>query len=409
MIHFLGNPGGLTRRRLGRLLSTAAVLAGAASPSAPARAQYAGSIPFNPWGGAYQSFVYPVAPNNGAVPNAMRVRSGEFGFASNLDSGLSPLDVGLGLGSTGFGAASAAGPTGPLDARYFGATGGRYVPYNAAYRRFDNSLGRVYNPNAEADSKYYGNRDEFDALYNKYLSERDSKKRDELRKQLEQIRSAVQKDRGFSTRRDGPVAPGNARTAPGGRRGAGSRDTAPTPTGNLATRPLDLLPPVPGGVQLDGPIGGPTSSLAAFGVNRDYAGLDRSFLLRRPERDGGARRPTLPGDSAREVIERTLRPSAALSAPPIPAGPTGGRTILEDDFEDLGFNDGINEPPPSSGIKPDPTPPPPSRVGNPYSSLGIRPPGSGTSVPTLNSGSRSPIPAGPPASGRTSIGPSRPR
>jgi hypothetical protein len=135
-----------------------------------ARAQYATSIPFKPWTAQYEEFVYPIVPNNLAMPNQGRVIQGGALAGGNMTA---PWSF-----DSGFMGAEFNGATRGTGGRSL--YGGRYVPYNAAFRAYDQDFNRLYQPNVEADQKYYEERQSREDLYMRAVAETDPQKRAEL-------------------------------------------------------------------------------------------------------------------------------------------------------------------------------------------------------------------------------------
>jgi hypothetical protein len=171
------------------VLGLAAALAGGA-----ARAQYATSIPFMPWTSQYEEFVYPIVPNNLAIPNQAR-----FGLAGGMGGGnltqpwsfdaggQAPWAVGMAPGNRGAGS-------------------GRFAPYNAAFRAYDADFNRIYDPNAEVDAEYYARRDRRESLYLQAVSETDPARRAELLRAYREAEADVDPEDALARRRAPGVA-----------------------------------------------------------------------------------------------------------------------------------------------------------------------------------------------------------
>ncbi len=171
------------------------------------RAQYATSIPLDPWSSAYESYVYPIIPNNPAIPNAARYME--------RTGGPNQLNQYYGQVSNSMEEAMGSLPSNAPDVR------GRMIPYTSGYRRFDREFGRVYQPNQNADAGYYQKRSERDDLYIRAMNARDPQKRAEAQRQLQAFDEKNQSLLGYSRRLEG----GSARTA--ARRPAASRPPVP--------------------------------------------------------------------------------------------------------------------------------------------------------------------------------------
>ncbi len=223
---------------LGRIAIFLGLSAAVAGLGREAQAQYATSIPFNPWTAQYEAFVYPVVSSNLALPNQARMY---YGFGSNSYNTYSRLDsfgdLSGGLNSLDLDFANA----NPELRNRVGATnGGRYVPYYSFYRLYDSDYNRRYVPNASVDKRDYEDRARREDLYLKVLSERDPQKRSELLRELDQVNRATRKELGYSRRRDlvppttslAPVPPATApsgaasRTAPAARPSATERTSS---------------------------------------------------------------------------------------------------------------------------------------------------------------------------------------
>lgn len=170
----------------GLTLGVAATLA-----VAPAQGQYATSIPFKPWTSQYEEFVYPITPNNLAIPNQARFsRGGNLGGGSVFDP--YTFDEGVQINRGGM-------PGGGSGAQ--SGYGGRYVPYSSAFRFYDQDFNRSYQPNAQVDEKFYANRTARDNLYIRAISESDPVKRSELMREWRESSSTANPDENTPRRR----------------------------------------------------------------------------------------------------------------------------------------------------------------------------------------------------------------
>jgi hypothetical protein len=178
----------MTTRRLGwsRTAGAWAIVLAALLTEGSASAQYAVSIPFNPWSSPYEAYVYPVVPNNMAIPNQARF-SVDAGFEpSNRFQNFYTFDSGVDVPWLN---PPAGGPE--LRARGLPATGGRYIPYNSVYRLYDQDYKRVYQPNAG----------QADDLYLQAISEPDPAKRAQLVEAWKNARRAADREAGLAERR----------------------------------------------------------------------------------------------------------------------------------------------------------------------------------------------------------------
>ncbi len=289
----------MTTKRRGMRTGLAAPLGLAAallaSACRDAGAQYAGSIPFDTWGAAYDAYVYPIAPTNPSIPNGARFNANELGGPNQFNNlrGFGPTSMDSGnVNPFGLGSAPTLDPG--SRSRLGPYSGGRYVPYWSVNRLYDQDYGRTYTPNEKADAEYYSNRERRDGLYAEAMSERDPVKRAELMKKAEQATLDARRELGGARRRnvgDPSAAPatrprtGTAPTAPaaGGpsrgipftkeeldraRSAARQRSSRGTPLGTgrsragtsrgpaSAERPEGSAPASPGGIPAAPPVGG---------------------------------------------------------------------------------------------------------------------------------------------------------
>lgn len=204
-----------------------------------AGAQYSPSIPFNPWGSAYQAYVYPIVPNNLSLPNQARVYYG-LGSDNGAFQPYDPFaDFGGGLGTPFLDQGASATD---IRRRLSANTGGRYIPYNSFNRLYDSEYRRQYVPNAAVDDQYYEDRQRREEFYLQALSERDPQRRAELLRQLEQANEAARRELGSTRRRDVNAPAGTAPirpASPSARRGSAT-PTPPITPARAVDRPATL-------------------------------------------------------------------------------------------------------------------------------------------------------------------------
>lgn len=274
-----------------------------------AQAQYALSIPFDPWQAQYEAFIYPVVSSNLALPNQARIQSGWGRGAARRSPDFNPLDSISWLDAYVTGqSASESGARERLGA----TTGGRYIPYHSFNRLYDSAYNRRYTPNAEADQGYYEERQRREDLYLQSLSERDPQRRAELLRQLENANRAFRTELGTTTRR----LPGESRAAAStSRGGVGTRRTPGSPvTTPSANRNASGIPSAPDALgsrpDANRAPGLPPSSLAQ---PRSGSGAPRTEAL-------PSRTPDL-GPDLRRVPGSDLDRGSAISDPSRRRGP----------------------------------------------------------------------------------------
>jgi hypothetical protein len=181
-----------------------------------ARAQFAPSLPYNPYNSQNLTFSYPTVVNP-SLPNQSRLMFGSPNqFAPySLDAALLGVD-GLGTGSF--------------------PRGGRGVPYFSSSRPTDRSSSAAQ----DADSEFATNQARRDSLYVQIAQERDLKKREALQKELAEVNEALDKDLGKPVRRTGAARSGVS----------GSGTATAAATARRGSRGLPLDPPRRTGVPL---------------------------------------------------------------------------------------------------------------------------------------------------------------
>lgn len=251
------------------------------------KAQYALSIPFDPWQAQYEAFIYPVVPTDLSLPNQARLQSGRWGSGSSrFQSEFDPLRDSTSWLDAYIMGQSAASPA--SRERLGAATGGRFIPYHSFNRLHDSTYNRQYTPNAGADQGYYEERARREDLYLQSLSERDPQKRAELLRQLERANRALRDELGTTTRRlpGGPTSESTAlREGTGARRGSASPISPATRT-STDRDASPTIPPAPDALE-DRP------------ANR-VPGLPPSSLTR-PRSSPGDLRPTAPRSRAPDL------------------------------------------------------------------------------------------------------------
>lgn len=181
--------------------------------------------PYKPLNGQYDSFVFPIAPDNPALPGQARLQreSGYTGasrsnrFDQFLDE---PIE-----------------DEGDFSANSRARSGGIGQPYYRAGRR-PNTGEQAYIPNRKSDEKFYRSQDQRDDLFFKAIRERDPKKRAELMQQVDRMSSRTSRSAGASTAR-ATAASTPARAATTTRSATPPRNAAParrSPAPAAATR-----------------------------------------------------------------------------------------------------------------------------------------------------------------------------
>jgi hypothetical protein len=273
----------------------------------PADAQYATTIPLKPWTADYDSYVYPIVPNNAAIPNASRYMQ--------PSGGPNQLNEYYGQISNNMEAAMSTLPADAPDVR------GRMVPYTSAFRRFDREFKRVYQPNREVDAKYYQARNKRDELYIQATTASDPRTRTEAMRKLREFDEKNQSLVGYSRRREGPASrlPGSASLP------ARPSAPAPPPPSSGARVPAPAPPP-PSAARVPAPAepAGEVEPLFA----QSYGGMPtlnpytsritvpRQMAAPRP---GASRAPVPPpAPSAAPSPDDVLRRSRGMDIPPAP-------------------------------------------------------------------------------------------
>jgi hypothetical protein len=223
----------------------------------------------------YEPYMYPTYPNGAGYTPNQGILQGRSGVSrSNQFQNYIDELMGFRGGSEDFG---------------FGASrggGGFGQPYWRAHRQFDEAFDRVYTPNAGPDQTFRREQEARTKLYLEYLKEPDPKKRAQLFRDYNQQSLRLARDSGAGTAR------------------AASRTR--TPASNLSSPPA-------------APSASPSSSLFPASP------ASRASSLRRyggPSSGLGRSRGTtaspLRGETAEDILDRAVRPSAPssdLSAP----------------------------------------------------------------------------------------------
>jgi hypothetical protein len=282
-------------------------LAAAVSGGRVADAQYATSIPFNAWTGAYESYSYPIVPNNPAIPNAARYM--------DTAGGPNQLNNYYGQMSTGFEEAMGTLPADAPDVR------GRMVPYTSGYRRFDREFNRVYQPNQAVDAQYYQNRSRRDDLYIRAMTASDPQKRSEALRELREFDQKQRSQVGSARRLEGPARGLRSSNPPAAATGVPRPGSAhPNPTAPERTTASEPMPPTtaaaaPGEVE-------PIFARSSFGMPSlsPYAG--RVPLPKDPNRATSTVAPSHPDEippSPDAILERSR--NLRVDEPDIPPAP----------------------------------------------------------------------------------------
>lgn len=230
--------------RIAILLGLAAALV--ASTERTAVAQYATSIPFNPWQAQYEAFVYPVVSSNLALPNQAR---NQFGYGPAVRDDYGNFDPFGDYRNWANSLTPNLSTVSPENRDRVGsANGGRYLPYYSFNRLYDADYNRYYTPNAAVDQRYYEDRQRREDLYLQTLSEQDPQKRAELLRQLEQANRATRRDLGITRRRNpGEVGAGFSAAPPAPELGPNARRGSAFPGRSSATARGTMDRPAPAG------------------------------------------------------------------------------------------------------------------------------------------------------------------
>lgn len=262
--------------------------------------------PYKPLNNQYDSHVFPIAPDNPALPGQARLQrqSGYTGASrsNRLDQFLDePVD-----GESDFTIGTRA------------RSGGIGQPYYRAGRR-PSTGDQAYVPNRKADEKFYRSQDQRDDLFFKAIRERDPKKRAELMQQVERMSSRNSRTAGASTAAATP-----ARAATSTRPATQPRTAAPArraPAPAAATR-ADT-PPAPS-PESPGPARANASGSTIPPAPSLFPDEDRPAARRRaiPPAPGEAnpRASTAPRSALTpsEILERSRRQGPSTSTPAAP-------------------------------------------------------------------------------------------
>jgi len=127
--------------------------------------------PYKPWNSEYESYIYPrypgpdgIYPNQGVLSMPSGARS-----ANRYQNFLDELE----------------GDTNEPGRPYVSPRRSIGVPYTRAFRQYDQTYGRVYTPNREADREYNASRQARDELYSELRATKDPAQRSRLRKEYE--------------------------------------------------------------------------------------------------------------------------------------------------------------------------------------------------------------------------------
>jgi hypothetical protein len=225
----------------------------------------------------YENSMYATYPNGaGYTPNQgiLQGRSG----VSRSNQFQNYID-----GLMGFG-------TGPEDFG-FGASrggGGFAQPYYRAHRQFDEAFDRIYTPNAGSDQTFRREQEQRTKLYLEYLKESDPKKRAQLFRDYNQQSLRLARDSGGGTAR------ASARTR--------------TPSSNRSSPPAASSAAPSSSVF-------PASPASRSSVFRRYAGASSGL-----GRSRGTSASPPRGETAEDILDRAVRPSAPPSDRSAPGG-----------------------------------------------------------------------------------------
>lgn len=156
--------------------------------------------PYSPLLNQYNSYAFPSAPSNLALPGAAR------------------RDADL---SRGIGAPSTANQFSPEsifserdrfseDAPRPRGTG-IGVPYTQSYRQYDRDLGRIYSPNERVDKGFYEGQQERYKLYLDAMREKDPKKRAQMLREVNNLTAKAGRDLSLDKR--APIRPGTSKSS----------------------------------------------------------------------------------------------------------------------------------------------------------------------------------------------------